>query len=70
MIGVLRSSFLIQLGEPANGLRVSDGNVPEPGVCNEDAPLDLLSKPAAAIVAMAVVDAMIAYRRLRQRLTE
>lgn len=59
-MGVLSSSFLRRPGEGAIGLSSSDGKVPEPGVCSEDAVLVLarLSKPAAAMVAVAVADAM------------
>lgn len=53
-------------GEPAKGLRISDGKVPEPGVWREDAELDRFSKPAAAMVAVAVADAIVACRRLRK----
>ena len=48
VMGVLRSSFLRNPGDAAIGLSISDGKVPEPGVCNEDAVLARLSKPAAA----------------------
>lgn len=69
VIGVLRSSFFRNPGEPAIGLNISDGKVPEPGVCNDDAALARLSKPAAAMVAVAVAvaDAIVACRRLRKR---
>lgn len=62
VIGVLRaSSFFEKHGEATMGLRSSEGNVPEPGVCKEEAVLELerLSKPAAAMVAVAVADAMV-----------
>lgn len=62
VMGVFRaSSFLRRPGEATMGLRSSDGKVPEPGVCNEEAVLepDLLSNPAAAMVAVAVAEAMI-----------
>lgn len=67
-MGVLRaSSRFRKLGEVARGLRSSDGNVPDPGVWREDADdevleLARLSKPAAAIVAVAVAEAIIACR--------
>lgn len=71
MIGVLRSSFLRNPGDPAIGLNISDGNVPDPGVCREDAVLARLSKPAAAMVAVAVAEAIAwACRRLREGGTE
>ena len=70
MIGVLSSSLLRRLGELAIGLSISDGKVPDPGVCNEDAVLALLSKPAAAMVAVAVAEAIMVRRRLRERMTE
>lgn len=43
------------------GLRNSDGKVPDPGVAREEAASELgrLSKPAAAIVAVAVAEAMV-----------
>lgn len=66
MIGVLRSSFLNRPGEPTRGLRSSDGKVPEAGVCRVEAALDLLSKPAAAMVAVTEAEAMFANRRLRK----
>ena len=66
VIGVFKSSFLRQLGDPAMGLSISDGNVPEPGVCNEDAVLARLLNPAAAMVAVAVAEAIVACRRLRK----
>lgn len=71
-MGVLSSSFLSSPGEPANGLNISEGKLPEPGVCREEAVLvlALLSKPAAAMVAVAVAEAIIACRRLRERETE
>lgn len=65
-MGVFRaSSFLRKLGEVASGLRSSDGKVPEPGVCSDEEDeedmlvLVRLSKPAAAMVAVAVAEAMI-----------
>ena len=72
MIGVLSSlSFcFMKPGEPVKGLRISDGKVPEPGVCKEDEELDRLSNPAAAMVAVAVAEAIVACRRLRKRVTE
>lgn len=66
-MGVLRSSFLNTLGELIIGLNNSEGNVPEPGVYRDDAALARLSNPAAAaIVAVAVAEAMIACRRVQQ----
>ena len=71
-MGVLRSSFFNMLGELTIGLSSSDGKVPEPGVQpgvrRDDAVLDRLSNPAAAaMVAVAVADAMIiACRRLQK----
>lgn len=70
-MGVLRpSSRFRKLGEGTIGLRISDGKVPEPGVCREEAgwmaglaEVDFLSKPAAAMVAVTVADAMVASRR-------
>lgn len=60
MIGVFKASSLFMIpGEAAMGLSISEGKVPDPGVCREDAALCLLSKPAAAIVAVAVADAMV-----------
>ena len=70
VIGVLRSSFLRKLGEPAIGLNSSDGKVPEPGVVNEEPVLARLSKPAAAMVAVAVAEAISLCRRLWERATE
>ena len=71
VIGVLRSSFRRKLGEAAIGLSISEGKVPEPGVCSsEDEVLCRLSKPAAAMVAVAVADAILECRRLRKRGTE
>lgn len=64
------SSRLMNAGELTIGLSISEGKVPDPGVCKEEVALGLLSKPAAAMVAVAVADAMLAYRRLRQRVTE
>ncbi len=60
-MGVLRSfSFCLRKpGEPARGLRISDGNPPDAGVCKQDAALGRLSKPAAAMVAVAVAEAMV-----------
>lgn len=61
MIGVFKaSSFFSKPGEARRGLLSSEGKVPEPGVCNEEAALepDRLSKPAAAIVAVAVAEDM------------
>lgn len=62
VMGVLRaSSRFIKLGEAAMGLSISDGKVPDPGVCREEeAVLALLSKPAAIIVAVAVAEAIVA----------
>lgn len=61
MIGVLRSlSFCFKKpGDPAKGLRISDGKLPDPGVCSEDAAVERLSKPAAAMVAVAVAEAIV-----------
>ena len=70
MIGVLRSSFRNKPGEDAIGLNSSEGNVPEPGVWSEDAVLERLSKPAAAMVAVAVAEAMVVCRRMQKRATE
>jgi hypothetical protein len=68
VIGVLRaSSLFINPGEAAMGLSISEGKVPDPGVCKDEAALDLLSKPAAAIVAVAVAEAMFACCRLQER---
>ena len=64
MIGVFKaSSFFNRLGDATSGLLNSDGNVPDPGVCNEDAASELgrLSKPAAAMVAVAVAEVMMQY---------
>ena len=60
-MGVFKSfsRCFTKLGEPASGLRSSEGKVPEPGVWREDEVLGLLSSPAAALVAVAVADAMI-----------
>ena len=69
MIGVLRSSFFKKPGEHAIGLTISDGKVPEPGVCSDDDDeyvLDRLLKPAAAMVAVAVTEAIMSCRRLRK----
>ena len=69
MIGVRSaSSFLMKLGDAVMGLSNSDGNVPDPGVCNDEAVLVLallLSYPAAAIVAEDVAVAIVGCRRLR-----
>lgn len=64
-MGVFRSPSLVFIrpGEDAMGLRSSDGKVPDPGVCKEDAVLTHLSKPAAAIVAV-VAEAIVPCRRL------
>lgn len=70
VIGVRSSSLLRKPGDAVIGLIISDGNVPEPGVCNEDAVLARLSKPAAAMVAVAVAEAIAACRRLRVEETE
>lgn len=70
MIGVLRSSLRRKPGEEAIGLSSSDGNVPEPGVCSEEDVDARLSNPAAAIVAVAVAEAMVMCRRLQKRETE
>lgn len=62
MIGVFKaSSFFKRPGDATIGLRNSDGKVPDPGVAREEAASELgrLSKPAAAIVAVAVAEAMI-----------
>lgn len=68
VIGVFRaSSLFMKPGEAAMGLSISDGNVPEPGVCRYDVVLALLSKPAAIIVAVAVAEAMITCRCLQER---
>lgn len=70
------SSLLPKLGEAAMGLSSSEGKVPDPGVWRDDeAVLALLSKPAAAMVAVAVAvaEAMVAAcsrRRLRERVTD
>lgn len=64
MIGVFKvSSFFKRPGDDTIGLRNSDGKVPDPGVAREEAASELgrLSKPAAAIVAVAVADAMMDY---------
>lgn len=70
VIGVLSSSLLKKPGDPAIGLIISEGKVPEPGVWSEDAVLLRLSKPAAAMVAVAVAEAIVACRRLRVVETE
>lgn len=62
MIGVFKaSSCRRRLGEATIGLFSSDGNVPEAGVCKEEAAFELerLLKPAAAMVAVAVAEAMV-----------
>jgi hypothetical protein len=62
VIGVFKaSSFFKRPGDATIGLRNSDGKVPDPGVAREEAASELgrLSKPAAAIVAVAVAEAMI-----------
>lgn len=66
VIGVLRSSLLRKPGEADIGLNISDGKVPDPGVVNDDAVLCRLSKPAAAIVAVAVAEAIVECRGLRE----
>jgi len=66
LISFLSSSRRKMLGEDAIGLIVSEGNVPDPGVCS--CPADLagrLSKPAAAMVAVEVAEAIVPCRRLR-----
>lgn len=71
-MGVLRSVSLCfrKPGETAMGLQSSEGKVPDAGVCNDDAVLARLSKPAAAKVAVAVAEvAMLACRRLCKRVT-
>jgi len=71
VMGVLRaSSRFMKLGEAAMGLNISEGKVPDPGVCNEDAELARLSNPAAIIVAVAVAEAIVACCRFRKRVTE
>ena len=57
-------------GDPASGLRSSEGKVPEPGVWREDEALGLLSSPAAALVAVAVAEAMITCRCVFERMSE
>jgi hypothetical protein len=62
VIGVFKaSSFFKRPGDATIGLLSSDGKVPEPGVAREEAASEpgRLSKPAAAIVAVAVAEAMI-----------
>ena len=62
MIGVFKaSSFFKRPGDATIGLLNSDGNVPDAGVCKEEAALELerLLKPAAAMVAVAVAEAMV-----------
>ena len=69
MIGVFKaSSFFKKLGDATIGLRNSEGNVPDPGVAREEAARELgrLSKPAAAIVAVAVAEAMMDYVSLSE----
>lgn len=55
------SSFFRRPGEATSGLLISEGKVPEPGVWREEAVLELdrLSNPAAAMVAVAVAEAMV-----------
>jgi hypothetical protein len=60
VIGVLRSSFLSRPGEADMGLSISDGKPPDPGVWSEDELAGRLSKPAAAMVAVAVTEVMLA----------
>lgn len=68
VIGVLRASSLRRKpGEYCIGLRSSEGNVPDPGVCSEEDEdvvqvLCLLSKPLAAIVAETTAEAIAACR--------
>lgn len=71
-MGVFKeSSFFKKPGEAAMGLHISEGKVPDPGVCNDDAVLALLSNPAAAaIVAVAVAEVIVECCRLRGRATE
>jgi hypothetical protein len=62
VIGVFKaSSFFKRPGDATIGLRNSDGKVPDPGVAREEAASELgrLSKPAAAMVAVAVAEAMV-----------
>ena len=61
------SRCFMKPGELASGLRSSDGKVPEPGVWREDEALGLLSSPAAALVAVAVADAIFACRGVFER---
>ena len=70
-MGVFKaSSLFMKLGEAAMGLTSSEGKVPDPGVWRDDAVLARLSKPAAAMVAVAVAEAIVASRRrLRERVT-
>ena len=71
VIGVLRSSLRSKPGEQAIGLSISEGKVPEPGVWSEDAVLARLrSKPQAAMVAVAVAEAILVCRRVQKRATE
>ena len=64
----------MKLGDGAIGLSISEGNVPDPGVCKDEEAesLAFLSNPAAAMVAVAVAEAMsvVDCRRLRERVTE
>lgn len=72
MIGVFKSASLCfrKPGETAIGLQSSEGKVPDPGVCKDDAVLARLSKPAAAMVAVAVADvAILLCCRLCKRVT-
>lgn len=67
-MGVLKaSSLFMNPGEAVIGLSSSEGNVPEAGVCKDDAVLGLLSKPAAAMVAVAVAEAIVACRCVGNR---
>lgn len=70
-MGVLRSSLLNKPGEAAIGLSISDGKVPEAGVCSDDAAVfDFLSSPAAARVAFTVAEFIPVCRRLDKRVTK
>jgi len=63
-MGVFKaSSFFKNPGDATIGLRNSEGKVPDPGVAREEAASELgrLSKPAAAIVAVTVAEAMVDY---------
>lgn len=63
VMGVFKaSSLFINPGEAAMGLNISEGKVPDPGVCREDDAVlaALLSNPAAIIVAVAVAEAIVA----------